>query len=197
MPRRRYPHDVRIGILGGTFDPLHIAHLHAGEVAYRQLDLDEVRFMPAGAPWQKAGRQVSDAAARLEMARLATEEVDYFTVDDREVHRDGWTYTADTLASFPAQDELFLILGADAAAGVPSWNRTEDVVERATIAVAPRTNSARSEVDAVLTGHVWLEMSRLDVSGTELRAWIASGRSPRFLVTDPVWWYLRENDLYS
>ncbi len=188
---------MRIGILGGTFDPPHIAHLHAGEVAYRQLDLDEVRFIPAGAPWQKAGKEVSLAEDRFAMTRLATAEVEYFLADDREVHRDGWTYTADTLATFPDDDELFLILGADAAAKVPTWHRSHEVTKRATIAVAPRSDTERSAVDSVLGDHVWLEMSRLEVSGTELRAWIAAGRSARFLVTDPVWRYLADHDLYS
>lgn len=188
---------MRIGILGGTFDPIHIAHLHAGEVAYRQLGLDVVRFIPAGAPWQKAGREVSPAESRFEMTRLATADVDYFVADDREVHRDGWTYTVDTLATFPADDEIFLILGADVAARVPTWDHPEDVMKRATIAVAPRSGTNPSEVDDVLTGHVWLEMSRLEVSGTELRALIGAGKSARFLVPDRVWHYLNEKDLYS
>ena len=91
---------VRSGLLGGTFDPPHIAHLLAGEVAYRQLGLDRVIFIPAGSPWQKAGRRVSSASHRWVMSHLAVEGVDYFEADDREVHRDGWTYTADTLDTF-------------------------------------------------------------------------------------------------
>jgi len=97
---------VRRGILGGTFDPPHLAHLVAGEAAYRELGLDVVTFLPAGRPWQKADLGVSPAADRWEMTRRAVAGVSYFAADDREVRRDGWTYTADTLATFPESEEL-------------------------------------------------------------------------------------------
>jgi len=85
------------GILGGTFDPPHVAHLVAAEAAYRQFGLSGVTFLPAGAPWQKAGRRVSSADDRWTMTGLAIAGVPYFDADDREVSRDGWYYTADTL----------------------------------------------------------------------------------------------------
>src|SRR3970040_1404301 len=93
--------SVRTGILGGTFDPIHIAHLHAGETALFGAGLDRVVFMPAGDPWQKEDRALTSAAQRLEMTRLAIEGVDRFEVDERETRRDGPTYTIDTLHSFP------------------------------------------------------------------------------------------------
>ena len=80
-----------IGIFGGTFDPPHVAHLAAGEAARDQLGVDTVTFIPAGRPWQKRGTNVSEARHRLRMTELAVDGVGYFTVDDREVHRDGWT----------------------------------------------------------------------------------------------------------
>ncbi len=129
---------VRTGILGGTFDPIHIAHLHAGETAQFAAGLDRVLFMPAGDPWQKAERSMTPAADRLAMTELAIEGIEGFEVDDRELHRDGPTYTIDTLLTFPAEEELFLILGADAAVGLPSWHRWEDVIERAGVLVVPR-----------------------------------------------------------
>ena len=95
---------MRRGILGGTFDPPHLAHLVAGEAAWRQLGLEVVTFIPAGAPWQKQGRQVTEAAHRWEMTRLAVAGVDYFEADDREILRRGPTYTVDTLAQFPDDD---------------------------------------------------------------------------------------------
>ena len=97
---------VRRGILGGTFDPPHLAHLVAAEAAFQQLDLDVVTFMPAGAPWQKAGRSVSDAGHRWQMTLAATDDVDYIVADDREVTRDGWTYTIETLEGFGAEEDL-------------------------------------------------------------------------------------------
>ena len=183
-------------LLGGTFDPPHVAHLVAGEVAYRQLGADRVTFIPAGAPWQKAGRQVSDGQDRLEMTRLAVGGIDYFEADPREVLRDGWTYTIDTLESFDPGDELFLVMGADAAAGLPSWHRFDDIMDRATIAVLPRPGTEIAEVSDAIGPVTWLDMPLLDVSGTEIRTRAASGRPIRFLVTDPVWRYIEDRQLY-
>lgn len=184
-------------LLGGTFDPPHIAHLVAGEVAYRQLGADRVSFLPAGSPWQKAGRRVTPGADRLEMTRLATDPIDYFEADGREVLRDGWTYTIDTLESFDKSDDLVLVLGADAAAGLPSWHRWEAVVERATVAVLPRPGTSRQAVDAAVPAAVWLGMPKLDISGTEIRRRAARGLSVRFLVADPVWRYIESRSLYE
>lgn len=190
---------VRRGILGGTFDPPHLAHLFAGEAAYRDLGLDVVTFIPAGAPWQKAGRQMTSAKARWEMTLLAVEGVPYFEADDREIRREGWTYTVDTLRSFPDEDQLFLILGADAARGVPTWNESAEVLRRATVAVVPRPGVARAEVDEALGGGdvVWLDTPDVRLSGTMLRRQARAGRSIRFLVRDSVWRYARDNGVYS
>lgn len=188
---------VRIGLLGGTFDPPHLVHLHAGEVAYRQLGLDRVLFVPAGAPWQKIGRKVSDPDDRLEMTRLATEGVDYFDADDREVHRDGWTYTAETLATFAADDEIVLILGSDAARNLPTWHRAAEVMQRAMVAVAPRPGIDRTEVASVLAEPLWLDMAPLDVSGTLIRDRVAAALPVRFLVRDSVWRYFMAANLYA
>jgi nicotinate-nucleotide adenylyltransferase len=188
---------VRRGILGGTFDPPHIAHLVAGEAAYRQLDLDVVTFVPAGAPWQKAGRDVSDAEHRWAMTVLAVTGVDYFEADDREVRRDGWSYTADTLETFPDDEELFLVLGADAAAGMRSWHRWADVLGRATPAVMPRLGVAGEAVAAAVGHYRHLDAPLLDVSGTSLREQSRAGRSIRFLVPDAVYAYVLEHEIYG
>jgi nicotinate-nucleotide adenylyltransferase len=189
---------VRIGLLGGTFDPPHLAHLHMGEVAYRQLGLGFVVFMPAGAPWQKAERRQSAARHRWEMTRLAVDDVDYFVADDREVHRDGWTYTADTLATFDAGLEIVLILGADAALNLPTWERAADVMSRVKLAVAPRPGIDASAVEGrVVTNLSWLDMAPLDLSGTMIRGREAEGKSTRFLVPDPVWRYFTAENLYT
>ena len=179
---------VRRGILGGTFDPPHYGHLFMGEVAYWQLDLDVVTFMPAGSPWQKNDLSVSDPRRRLEMTRLAVAGVPYFEVDDREVDRDGWTYTADTLSTFPVHEELVLILGADAASRLSTWQRHEEVTERATIAVMPRPGSTREQVAETLghDGFVWLVGPELDISGTVIRERLQSARSVRFLMPESV-----------
>lgn len=188
---------VRIGILGGTFDPPHLAHLLAGETAYRELHLDEVRFVPAGAPWQKADRAVSAPQHRWAMTQLAAAGVEYFVPDDREVVRDGWTYTVDTLKEFDDGDELFLILGADAALNLPSWRRFEGVLARSSLVVAPRLGTDRAEVDAVVDVAHWLGMPFLGISGTDVRDRAQRGHSIRFLVRENVWSYLQEHDLYG
>jgi nicotinate-nucleotide adenylyltransferase len=131
------------------------------------------------------------------MTKLAIEGVDYFEADDREVRRDGWTYTVDTLEMFDESEEILLVLGADAALGLPTGHRHEEVLARATIAVVPRPGVARAEVDEALgTSVVWLDMPALDVSGTILRDRVRKGKCIRFLVSDPVWAYVGEEGLY-
>lgn len=189
---------VRRGILGGTFDPPHVAHLMAGEAAYRDLGLDVVTFLPAGAPWQKAGKNVSAPEHRWKMTQLAVADVEYFEADDREVRRDGWTYTVDTLATFPAEEELVLILGADAARGIRTWHQWEAVVDRAGIAVMHRPGIPDEDVEAALQPPVpWLDTPLVSISGTTLRAWARRGKSLRFLVRDRVWKYIEEHEVYA
>ncbi len=187
---------MRRGLLGGTFDPPHIAHLVAGEAAYRQLGLDVVTFVPAGAPWQKADRQVSDAEHRWQMTKAAVEGVPYFEADDREVRRDGWSYTIDTLRSFPEEEQITLILGADAAAGLRSWHEPAAVLERATIAVMPRPGADAGAVADAAGEVTWLDTPLLTISGTELRRRRGEGRSVRFLVPDAVYAYIPDEGLY-
>ncbi|MCP4965939.1 MAG: nicotinate (nicotinamide) nucleotide adenylyltransferase [bacterium] len=190
---------VRRGILGGTFDPPHLAHLFAGEAAYRDLGLDVVTFIPAGAPWQKAGRRMTSPEDRWRMTELAITDIPYFEADDREVRREGWTYTVDTLHSYPEDEQLFLILGADAARGVTTWQSAGAVLKRATIAVIPRPGVERDEVDEALEGGdvVWLETPDVRLSGTMLRRQATAGRSIRFLVRDKVWRYVLDNGIYQ
>jgi len=188
---------VRTGILGGTFDPIHIAHLHAGETALDQGGLDRVLFIPAGDPWQKADRDISSAHHRVEMVRLGIDGVSGFELDTGEVERAGPTYTIDTLASFPDNESISLILGADAAAGLKTWHRYEEVLDRADILVVPRPGDDASEVVSGLPSARLLEMAPLGVSGTLIRAMAGEGRSFRFLVPAPVWQYIIEKNLYA
>lgn len=184
---------VRTGILGGTFDPIHIAHLHAAECALSQFELDRVLLIPAGDPWQKADHDVTSSQHRLEMCRLAVSDVVGLEVDDREVTRSGPTYTADTLASFPAGEDLFLILGADALSAIHTWERAHEVLNRARVIVAPRSGDY---VYDEAHGDV-LDMGLLDVSATDIRGRVRDGRPCRYLVTEPVHAYIKANDLYT
>ena len=189
---------VQRGVLGGTFDPPHLAHLVAAEAAYHQLDLDVVSFVPAGAPWQKAGAGVTAPAHRLAMTALAIAGTEYFVVDDREVQRGGWTYTIDTIETYPADDAVTLIVGADAAAGVPGWHRAAELMECARFAVVPRPGASRRAVEDALAEarFEWLDMPEMAISSTALRSRTSAGLSLRFLVPRAVEDYIEERGLY-
>ncbi len=188
---------VHTGILGGTFDPIHIAHLHAGETALFQANLDRVLFMPAGKPWQKGDRPVSSAEDRMAMVRLAVDGVEGFELDDREVRREGASYTIDTLSSFPDAEELSLILGADAALGIETWHRWEEILDRASILVVPRPGTDPRDVQSVLPDALFLDMAVLEVSGTEIREMVELGEPFRFLVAPAVFEYIEAHGLYA
>ncbi len=184
-------------IIGGTFDPPHLAHLLAAETAYMQLGVDEVLMMPAGSPWQKPASTVSAGEHRWAMTQMAVEGADFLVPDDREVLRDGWTYTADTLATFPESDRLVLVLGADAAANLSTWQRYDQVRARAEIAVVPRLHTDPEAVHAAAGEVTWLDMPILEISGSQIRERARSGQSVRFLVRDRVYEYMTEHGLYG
>ena len=189
---------VRTGILGGTFDPIHIAHLHAGETALHEAGLDRVLFIPAGDPWQKSDdRRITPAATRVEMTRLAIAGMDGFDLDLREVERAGPSYTIDTLLSFPDDELLYLILGSDTAAGLPTWHRWEEILERATILVVPRPGHDMAEVTGVIPSAVRLDMAALDISSTAIREMASEGRPYRFLVPAGVHRLIEKQGLYT
>lgn len=187
---------MRRALLGGTFDPPHLAHLVVGEAALTQLGVEVVTFIPAGRPWQKADRSVSDADHRWAMTVLAVGGRDGFEADQREVRRDGWTYTVDTLETFPDDDEIVLVLGADAARNLPSWHRSDRVLDRTEIAVAPRGGVGAAEIAERIGPHEWLDIPEIDLSGTMLRDRVRRGRSIRYLVPEPVRLHVIENALY-
>lgn len=188
---------MRTGILGGTFDPIHIAHLHAAETALHQAGLDRVLIMPAGHPWQKGDRLVSPARHRLAMARLALDGVEGVEVDDREIERDGPTYTIDTLGTFPEPEELYLVMGADAALGIPSWKQAGRIRSRVTLLVLPRPGVDSTVVAELLPEAVFIDMAVLEISGTEIRDMARRGAPFRFLVPEPVYRYITAHDLYA
>jgi nicotinate-nucleotide adenylyltransferase len=185
-----------IGILGGTFDPPHIAHLAMAQAAYEQLGLDEIRFMPAGDPWQKTGYTITPAVHRMAMTRLAASAAPYFAADDREVLRTGPTYTIDTVAELA--EDCVLILGADAVMGVPSWKRADELIDLVSFAVVDRPGVSRDDIDdAVLGKCTWIDMPRIDISSTDIRSHVARGHTARFLVPEAVAAYIDSNGLYE
>lgn len=188
---------VRIGILGGTFDPIHIAHMHAAETALFQANLDRLLFMPAGEPWQKGDRDVTDSRHRATMVRLAIGEVPGFDIDLREVERSGPTYTADTLASFSEDDDLFLLMGADTALGIDTWHEPERVLRRAAILIVPRPGWDAEAAVSGITGSRLLDMAAFDMSSTLIRSMARNGRPFRYLVPGEVYEYIEANNLYT
>lgn len=188
---------MRTGILGGTFDPIHFGHLAIGSVALDQQRLDQMLVIPAGDPWQKADRPLTPARQRLEMCRLAVGPIDRFEVDDREIERAGPTYTIDTIESLDDDHDLFLVLGADAALGLPTWHRFADVVSRVEVLVVPRAGVYQAEVAEVVPDAVFLEMEPVAISGTEIRERVRIGRPYRSMVPKLVAAYIEEHALYT
>lgn len=189
---------MRRAVLGGTFDPPHLAHLVLAEAAFSHLGVSSVEFIPTRNPWWKSSPPPTAAHHRLEMTRRATDGVSHFKVNECEMRRDGPSYMADTLQTFPSTDDIYLVLGADAALGIRSWMRWEQVVERVRLVVATRPGTRLSQVEQAV-GHSpdWLEIPRLDISSEQVRRLCRTGRSIRFLVPEPVREYICEYGLYS
>ena len=196
---------MRLGVLGGTFDPVHTGHLVLAEQAREQLRLDRVLWVPAGDPWRKAGEPVSLAEDRLVMVRLAIEGDDAFEVSTTELDRAGPTYTLDTLQQLRgeyAAEELFFLLGLDALADLPNWHKPAELIRLALLGVArrgdeqPRLAELERQMPGLEERVRWVEMPRLDISGTELRRRASEGRSLRYLVPPAVASYVREHGLY-
>jgi nicotinate-nucleotide adenylyltransferase len=207
----------RIGLLGGTFNPVHIAHLRAALEVAEQLALDELRLIPSARPPHREAPLVS-AEQRLAMVRLAVEGESRLTVDDRELRRAKPSFTFDTLESLRAElatdDQLFLLLGWDAFCGLPTWHRWQELLQHCHILVLQRPDAdseapealrdllaARSVSDPQgLVGpsgqiaFVW--QTPLAVSATQIRQLLAEGRSVRFLVPDAVLAYIQTHGLY-
>ena len=189
----------RIGILGGTFDPIHIGHLVAASEALHRFRLDRILFVPAGSPWQKQG--YSDAEDRYLMTVMAAAEHHCFAVSRTEIDRRGPTYTVDTLSElrgFHPEAELFFILGADAASNLSSWHGLDRLGELAEMIVVPRPGAPGS----LDTQPHWprineLPMPLIGVSATEIRRRAASDEPIDFLVPARVARHIRENGLYA
>jgi nicotinate-nucleotide adenylyltransferase len=195
---------LRLGVLGGTFDPAHLGHLILGEVARQELALDRVVFVPAGQPWRKDGREIAPGADRLQMLRLATEGNPAFEVSMLEIDRPGPSYTEVTLKALQDENpgaELFFILGGDALTDFPHWHDPQRIAQLATLAVAKRGDAAlAAEAEVGLPGvHArlcHLRMPRVDINATAIRENVREGRSIRYLVPDAVAAYIKERGLY-
>lgn len=189
----------RVGLFGGTFDPPHVGHLVTAVNVRHALELDVVVLMVANVPWQKEGsRTITPAADRLAMVEAAVADVLGLVPGRQEIDHGGPSYTADTLAVMAEHNpgaELFTIIGDDAAAGLRTWTRWEEVVERSQVVVVDRPGES-VDVDG---GIEWIrvEVPRLEVSSTDLRARFTDGRPLDYLVTQPVLDVIRARGLYG
>lgn len=196
----------RLGIMGGTFDPIHNGHLVAAEQASHDLNLDVVVFVPAGSPAFKQNRHVSSSEDRHAMTLLATADNPDFLVSRIEVDREGITYTADTLellrSYYPENVELFFITGADAILEIISWHNAERIAKLAHLVGATRPGYdlenarsiiAKSGLDFKVT---YLEVPALAISSSNLRSRVSKGESLRYLTPDPVVGYVTKHGLY-
>ena len=197
---------ARIGILGGTFNPPHLGHLICAQEAHLRLDLDRVLLMPAGQPPHKHVDDDPGAEHRLGLCRQAVLGDPRLEVSDIEVGREGPSYTVDTLVELHSQmpdSELFLIVGSDVAAGLPTWRRPERVLSLATLAVARRRGTKRTSVDQALAGlsggerAEFFRMPRIGISSTEIRDRVRMREPITYLVPEPVASYIDEHRLYG
>lgn len=193
----------KAGLLGGSFDPVHLAHIALAETAKTTLGLDDVQLIPAADPWQR-GPLAATAAHRLAMLDLATAGRPKLHVNSVEIQRGGPTYTIDTLRELPSDADYFWILGADQLENFCSWQSWQEIVSLVTLAVAQRPG-AHLTAPAALTGQlkqlkrplVQIPFAPTDISATQIRKRLACGQSTEGLLDVAVAHYIKQNGLYQ
>ena len=198
---------MNIGVLGGTFDPVHAGHLSIAEAARDQLGLSQVLFVPAGVPWLKWNRDISPAGQRVEMLELAIAPYPSFRVSRVELERPGHSYTADTLEQLKrdiaGDAELYFILGEDALSEMPLWHQPQRIIELCRLVAARRPGSRTPDLESLegsLPGIservIILDNQPVDASSSDIRERVAQHRSIKGLVPDEVARYIEERGLY-
>jgi nicotinate-nucleotide adenylyltransferase len=197
---------LRVGILGGAFNPPHTGHLVCAQEALIQLELDKVVFVPVGHAPHRELQGDPGAEERLEMVELATADDERFEVSRAEIDREGPSYTSDTLRALreaSPDEELFLILGGDQAATLATWHEPEEVLALATVAVVERISWSRQAIGIKLgrlpggRGIRYLEMPIIQISSSAVRRRAVEGKPIRYLVPDKVAAYIESNGLYG
>jgi nicotinate-nucleotide adenylyltransferase len=199
---------LKLGLFGGTFDPVHMGHLVVAEETRVRLGLDQVLFVPAGRPWFKADQAVSDARHRLAMVEMAIGGNPHFGLSDTEIRRPGASYTVDTLVELrdthPGEIQVYVIAGLDALQEVDRWHRPLDVLALATLVGYARPGAqilARGAIDSLRSGAseevVVIEGPLIGISSSEIRERVARGLSISYLVPEAVERYIDEHGLYG
>ena len=198
---------MRLGVFGGTFDPVHFGHLFLAEQCRERCRLDEVWFLPAGVPPHKKEQAIAPGTARAEMLDFAIAGHEKFRVDRRELKRTGPSYTVDTLAQLHDErpdDELFFLIGADSLADLATWREPQRIAELATLVAVnrggvplPALDHLRQQLgDAVIARIQIVEMPGVDFSSSDIRERILTGRSIRYMTPRSVECYVGEQRLY-
>ncbi|MDR0347588.1 MAG: nicotinate-nucleotide adenylyltransferase [Coriobacteriales bacterium] len=195
----------RLGLFGGTFDPVHIGHLHVAQRAWEQFSLDGVLFVPTGKPVRKLGFKLSAAEDRYTMLKAAIAGNERFDVSRIEIERAGVTYTIDTLRvlkeRFGEKLRLFFIVGSDAQLDIVTWKEADEIATLVTVLSAQRKISQDSAPLLPHNGNSFdirhIDSCPLDVSSHELREWVRQGHSIQYLVPDVVYAYIKEQRLYQ
>jgi nicotinate-nucleotide adenylyltransferase len=198
---------MKIGVMGGTFDPIHIGHFKVAEEVTARLNLSEIIFVPAGQPWLKADSPVSPAEHRVEMVRLALAGKPSFKLSTMEIDRPGPTYTVDTIDELKRQlgseDELFFILGWDDLNQLPQWHDPSRLIKLCRLVAVPRVDYPSPDLeslDAVIPGLsqrvILLDSPRIDINASEIRRWVGQGLSIHHLVPESVERYIKQHKLY-
>jgi len=193
---------MRIGLLGGSFDPVHLAHLSLAKTALESLNLNQVQLIPAGQPWQRPPLGATPTQ-RLKMLELATQGLSDIIVNPIEIHRTGPTYTIETLEALESGHEYFWILGADQLDNFCTWRRWSDIANIVQLAVAQRPGSTLTtpkELAVWLSNHhrrlVLLPFQPMDISASAVRQRLAQQQSTRDLLPEVVEQYIHEHGLY-
>lgn len=198
---------MRLGILGGTFDPVHYGHLLMAEICRQELQLERVHLIPAGNPPHKPGRKISDGHSRADMLSFAVSGMPEYVVDRRELRRQGPSFTVDTLLEFKREfpeAEQYLMIGADSLRDFLTWKSPEQIAELATIVVCnrpgvllPSRNQIEEWVGALIAKSVvGVSIPGADLSSTDLRDRVRSGRSIRFMTPRAVEAFIQQHRLY-
>lgn len=199
---------MRIGILGGTFNPIHLGHLLIAENAFEQFKLDRVNIMPAHISPFKIDTKVLDKEHRKKIIELSIADNPHFVMDPREIDSDSISYTYLTLSDMKAnnpEDELFFILGADSLKTIKNWRNPQIIFDNASVLAAVRDNDDiddlqcyADELKALFNGNVgFIKTPTYDVSSTDIRRRIASGESVRYMICDAAIEYITDNNLYK
>ncbi|MEV6379388.1 nicotinate-nucleotide adenylyltransferase [Streptomyces sp. NPDC051773] len=197
--RRSQPGRRRLGVMGGTFDPIHHGHLVAAQEVAAQFGLDEVVFVPTGQPWQKSHRSVSAAEDRYLMTVIATAENPHFSVSRLDIDRKGLTYTIDTLRELHElnpDSDLFFITGADALGQILTWRDAEELFSLAHFIGVTRPGHTLADPGLPAGGVSLVEVPALAISSTDCRARVAKGDPVWYLVPDGVVRYIDKRQLY-